>query len=142
MCLMGVSFLSLSPASASAVLASASRPSSSCRRSVASRVESQQAAQVETGSALRYRRSVTVRGRQSQPGEALATDSSSVRRPMSVIKEKMVEVIRNQPDDASYEEIMRELAFERMIERGLADSRSGRVISNEELGRRIAEWQS
>jgi predicted transcriptional regulator len=61
---------------------------------------------------------------------------------MSAIKEKMVEVIRNQPDDASYEEIMRELMFQRMIERGLADSRGGRVISNEELGRRIAEWQS
>jgi predicted transcriptional regulator len=61
---------------------------------------------------------------------------------MSAIKEKMVEVIRNQPDDASYEEIMRELLFQRMIERGLADSRTGRVISNEELGRRIAEWQS
>lgn len=61
---------------------------------------------------------------------------------MSAIKEKMVEVIRNQPDDASYEEIMRELVFQRMIERGLADSRAGKVISNEELGRRIAEWQS
>jgi predicted transcriptional regulator len=61
---------------------------------------------------------------------------------MSAIKERMVEVIRNQPDDASYEEIMRELAFERMIERGLDDSRRGRVVTNEELGRRIAEWRS
>lgn len=61
---------------------------------------------------------------------------------MSAIKEKMVEVIRNQPDDASYEEIVRELVFQCMIEQGLADSRAGRVISNEELGRRIAEWQS
>lgn len=61
---------------------------------------------------------------------------------MSVIKERMVEVIRSQPDDASYEEIMRELAFERMIERGLEDSRRSKVVSNEELGRRIAEWQS
>ncbi|MCK4515576.1 MAG: hypothetical protein KAU31_09980 [Spirochaetaceae bacterium] len=32
---------------------------------------------------------------------------------------------------------MRELAFERMIERGLEDSRKGRVISNEDMGRRI-----
>jgi len=61
---------------------------------------------------------------------------------MSEIKERMVEVIRSQPDDASYEEIMRELTFERMIERGLEDSRSGKVISNDEVGRRIAEWQS
>ena len=32
---------------------------------------------------------------------------------MSTVKEKMAEVIRLQPDDASYEEIMRELAFEK-----------------------------
>ena len=42
---------------------------------------------------------------------------------------------------AIYEEIMRELAFERMVERGLADSRTGRVISNEEMARRIRSWQ-
>ena len=47
---------------------------------------------------------------------------------MSNVKEKMTEVIRSQPEDATYEEIMRELTFGKMIERGLADSRSGRVI--------------
>ena len=60
---------------------------------------------------------------------------------MSNLKEKMAEVIRSQPEDASYEEIMRELPFERMVERGLEDSRKGRVISNEEMGRRIRTWQ-
>ncbi|MFQ5584393.1 MAG: hypothetical protein ACE5GL_08175 [Calditrichia bacterium] len=59
---------------------------------------------------------------------------------MSNVKEKMTEVIQSQPDDASYEEIMRELAFECMVERGLADSREGRVISNEEMKRRIKTW--
>ncbi len=56
-------------------------------------------------------------------------------------KEKMTEVIRSQPDDASYEEIMRELAFERMVARGLEDVRKGRVLSNEEMERRIRTWQ-
>jgi predicted transcriptional regulator len=60
---------------------------------------------------------------------------------MSNIKEKMTEVIQSQPEDATYEEIMRELAFEKMIERGLADSRSGRVISNDDMERRIRTWQ-
>ena len=60
---------------------------------------------------------------------------------MPNIKEKMAEVIQSQPEDATYEEIMRELAFERMIERGLDDSRSGRVISNEDMERRIRTWQ-
>ncbi len=59
---------------------------------------------------------------------------------MSNVKEKMAEVIRSQPEDASYEEIMRELAFERMVERGLIDSREGRVISNDEMKRRIKSW--
>ena len=49
----------------------------------------------------------------------------------------MVEIIQEQPEDASYEEIMRELAFARMVERGLADSRNGRVITNDEMARRI-----
>lgn len=60
---------------------------------------------------------------------------------MSTVKDKMTEVIQSQPDDASYEEIMRELAFERMIVRGLEDSRQGRVVSNEETERRIRTWQ-
>lgn len=60
---------------------------------------------------------------------------------MSNVKEKMTEVIQSQPDDATYEEVMRELAFERMVERGLADSRNGRVISNDEMERRIRTWR-
>ncbi len=59
---------------------------------------------------------------------------------MSNVKEKMAEVIQSQPEDASYEEIMRELAFERMVDRGLEDSRKGRVISNEEMKHRIRTW--
>ena len=51
------------------------------------------------------------------------------------------EVIQAQPDDATYEEIMQELAFEQMIECGLDDSREGRVLSNQEMGRRIRTWQ-
>lgn len=60
---------------------------------------------------------------------------------MSNVKAKMTEVIQSQPEDASYEEIMRELAFDRMVQRGLEDSRGGRVISNEEAGKRIRTWQ-
>jgi predicted transcriptional regulator len=56
------------------------------------------------------------------------------------VKERMADIIQKQPEDATYEEIMRELAFERMIDRGLADSRSGKVISNEEMAHRIRTW--
>jgi predicted transcriptional regulator len=60
---------------------------------------------------------------------------------MSNIKEKMTEVIQSQPDDSTYEEIMRELAFNKMIDRGLADSRHGRVISNADMEHRIRAWR-
>ena len=60
---------------------------------------------------------------------------------MITVKEKMKEIIQNQPDDSSYDEILKELAFARMVERGLEDSRAGRTISNEEMGRKIRSWQ-
>lgn len=60
---------------------------------------------------------------------------------MAIAKEVMTKIIQEQPEDASYEEIMRELAFDQMVERGLEDSRKGRVLSNEEMGHRISSWQ-
>ena len=60
---------------------------------------------------------------------------------MQTAKEEMTEVIRSQPDDASYEEIMRELAFKCMVYRGLEDSIKGRTVTNEEMQRRIQAWQ-
>ncbi len=57
-------------------------------------------------------------------------------------KERIRELLDAQPDDASYDEILRELAFERMVDRGMSDVRQGRVISNEEMGKRIRRWQS
>jgi len=61
-------------------------------------------------------------------------------RPQTV-KGKMTEVILSLPEDASYDDIMRELAFERMVDRGLKDVRSGRVISNDEMAGRIRAWR-
>ena len=56
-------------------------------------------------------------------------------------KQKMKDLIEQQPDDATYDEILRELAFARTVDRGLADARQGRTIPNEEMGRRIRLWQ-
>jgi hypothetical protein len=62
------------------------------------------------------------------------------RRTMASVKARMVEVIQEQPEDATYEEIMRELAFERMVAIGLEDFRADRTFSNDETGRRIRSW--
>lgn len=60
---------------------------------------------------------------------------------MSTVKEELTRLIEGQPDDSSREEIVRELAFHVMVERGLADSDAKRTISNEEMERRIRAWQ-
>jgi hypothetical protein len=44
----------------------------------------------------------------------------------------MVQIIQAQPDDSSHDEILRELAFARMIERGLADVDQVRTVRREE----------
>jgi len=50
-------------------------------------------------------------------------------------------LIQEQPEDSSFEEIVRETAFNLMVQRGLADSDHGKTISNEEMKHRIRTWQ-
>ena len=60
---------------------------------------------------------------------------------MSTVKEELTRLIEGQPEDSTREEIVRELAFHLMVERGLADSDARRTISNEEMQRRIRSWR-
>jgi predicted transcriptional regulator len=60
---------------------------------------------------------------------------------MSTAKEELTRLIQQQPEDSSREEILRELAFHAMVERGLADADAKRTISDEEMKRRIRTWQ-
>ena len=60
---------------------------------------------------------------------------------MSTVKDELTQLIQKQPEDSSLEQIIRELAFHAMIERGLADSDANRFISNEDIARRIRRWQ-
>lgn len=60
---------------------------------------------------------------------------------MSSVKEEMTRIIQEQPDDSSFDEILRELALARMIDRGLQDSEAGRTISNDELKRQMNQWR-
>jgi len=61
---------------------------------------------------------------------------------MSTAKEHLTKLIQIQPDDSSETDIARELAFDVMVRRGLADANANRTISNNEMGRRIRSWQS
>jgi len=49
-------------------------------------------------------------------------------------------IIDSLPEDSSYDEILKELAFDRMIERGLTDSKNGKTISNDEMKHRLKQW--
>ena len=60
---------------------------------------------------------------------------------MSIAKETMADIIARQPDDSSFDEILRELAYARMIQRGLEDSTNGRTVSDEDVKRKIESWR-
>lgn len=60
---------------------------------------------------------------------------------MSTAKETMVDIIARQPDDSTYEELLRQLAYDRMVQRGLEDSKAGRTVTDNEVKRKIDAWQ-
>ena len=60
---------------------------------------------------------------------------------MSTVKEELTRLIQGQPEDSSREEIVRELAFHVMVERGLADSDAKRTMSSEQMAHRIRSWE-
>lgn len=67
--------------------------------------------------------------------------SNSSVETMATAKEELKALLEKQPEDSSTEELVRELAFHVMIQRGLADSDAGRVISNEKMNQRIRSWR-
>jgi predicted transcriptional regulator len=59
---------------------------------------------------------------------------------MTAPKDEAKKIIDSLPEDTTYEEILRELAFDTMIQRGLNDVEDGKVISNKEMENAIAQW--
>lgn len=55
-------------------------------------------------------------------------------------KDFMLRVLANQPADATYEELLRAIALGCLVQRGLADVDAGRMMSDEEVRRRMDEW--
>ena len=60
---------------------------------------------------------------------------------MPTAKEAIADIIARQPEDSSYDEILRELAYARMVQQGLAHSDSGRTVSNSQVRERIESSQ-
>jgi predicted transcriptional regulator len=62
--------------------------------------------------------------------------------PTESAKQHLITILQQQPEDSSYDELLRELAFARMIDRGMRDADAGRIVSNDEISREIASWRN
>lgn len=71
--------------------------------------------------------------------EELSTGSNGVAGPTSP-RERVVEIIRDQPEDASLDDLLRELAFHRVIVRGSADAGAGRILTHAGFRQRVRRW--
>jgi predicted transcriptional regulator len=59
---------------------------------------------------------------------------------MSTPKEEVRKLLDQIPDDSSFEDIQYHIYVREKIERGLKDIKEGRVLSHEEVERRMAKW--
>jgi hypothetical protein len=59
---------------------------------------------------------------------------------MSIIKEKMIKIIKEQPDDSEFFEILQELNFTNMVENGLNDSKNKNITNEKHLRDEIKKW--
>ncbi len=59
---------------------------------------------------------------------------------MKTGKEEVRELLENLPDNASLEDIQYHIYVRQKILKGLEAARKGEVISQEEVGRRMARW--
>ncbi len=56
-------------------------------------------------------------------------------------KTRMIRLLKSQPPDATYDELLRELAMHRIVDQGLEDIRQGRTIPHQEMKKRVKSWR-
>ena len=59
---------------------------------------------------------------------------------METAKEQVHQILEMLPDDASLEDIQYHIYVSQKIQQGLDDLAAGRVVSHEEVQRRLAKW--
>lgn len=55
-------------------------------------------------------------------------------------KERVIETVRELPDEATFEEILEQITILAALREGEADADAGRVIAHEEIKKRISQW--
>jgi len=56
------------------------------------------------------------------------------------VKEQVIEMIRQLPDDSSVDDIMAELYFRLQVDAGLKELDEGKGIPHEEVKKRMSRW--
>jgi len=59
---------------------------------------------------------------------------------VATAKEEVRKILDTIPDDASFEDIQYHIYVREKIDRGLEDIEQGRVLSQEEVERRMSKW--
>ncbi|HEX6728313.1 MAG TPA: hypothetical protein VF078_13255 [Nitrospira sp.] len=59
---------------------------------------------------------------------------------MSTAKDEVRKLLDRLPDEASFEDIQYHIYVREKIERGLKDVEEGRVLSHQEVERRMSKW--
>jgi len=56
------------------------------------------------------------------------------------VKQQVLQAIQRLPDDADFRDVTEEIALLAAVQEAEADIKAGRVVSNEEMKKRITEW--
>lgn len=59
---------------------------------------------------------------------------------MSVLKQASIETIKRLPDECTIDDIMYEINFVAQVYEGLKDAEEGKLITTEELLKRVDQW--
>lgn len=59
---------------------------------------------------------------------------------MNTLQEATIKTIQNLPDSCTLDDIMYEINFVAQVYEGLEDSRNGKVISTDELLKKVDSW--
>ena len=56
------------------------------------------------------------------------------------VKEQILQAVQRLPDDADFRDVSEEIAFLAAVQEAERDIESGRLVTNEQMKARIAEW--
>jgi len=59
---------------------------------------------------------------------------------MQTAKEEVLEILKKVPDNSTLEEIQYHLYVRQKIRRGIKDVEEGRIVTQDEMERRMAKW--